>query len=127
MNPTSKYNMFENLMVWIVSAGLLAGSFFCLVSAFGCLRMKDSYARMHIATKSVAFGGAILVITCVLAQPTFANFVIGALVVGFFYMTLPIAGHFLGRTIYRRGIRPAAPFVVNEAKDLLPLHHPDKD
>ncbi len=114
-------------MVWIVSAGLLAGSFFCLVSAFGCLRMKDSYARMHIATKSVAFGGAILVITCVLAQPNLPNLLIGILVVGFFYMTLPIAGHFLGRTIYRRGIKPAVPFLVDEAKGLLPLHDPSED
>lgn len=114
--------MIENLMVYIVSLGLLSGSFFCLISALGCLRMKDSYARLHVATKSVAFGGAILVITYMLAQPSIANFIIGGMIVGFFYVTLPIAGHFLGRTIYRRGIKPTMPFVVDEAKELLPLH-----
>lgn len=114
--------MFENIMVWIVSFGLLSGSFFCLISALGCLRMRDSYARLHVATKSVAFGGAILVITYVLAQPTVTNFIIGGLIVSFFYVTLPIAGHFLGRTIYRRGIQPTVPFVVDEAKGVLPLH-----
>lgn len=114
------------MMEWIVSAGLLGGCFFCLVSAFGCFRMKDSYARMHVATKAVAFGGSILVITYVLANPTISNILIGAMVVGFFYMTLPLAGHFLGRAIYRRGIEPEVPFVVDEAEDLLPRHGPGK-
>lgn len=106
----------------LISAGMLAGSFFCLVSAFGCMRMKDSYARMHVATKAVAFGGSILVITYILSQPTLQNIVIGAMVIGFFYMTLPLAGHFLGRAIYRRGIRPQVPFVVDEAEGILPHH-----
>ena len=114
-------------MVWIVSIGLLSGSFFCLISALGCMRMKDSYARLHIATKSVAFGGAILVITYVLAQPTLTNFIIGAMIVTFFYLTLPIAGHFLGRAIYRRGIQPAVPFEVNEAKGLLRMNDRSDD
>lgn len=114
-------------MIWLVSLGLLSGSFFCLISALGCLRMKDSYARMHIATKSVAFGGAILVITYILAQPTLTNFILGGMIVTFFYMTMPIAGHFLGRTIYRRGIQPAVPFVVDEARGVLPLHDQPKD
>lgn len=115
------------IMVWIVSAGLLAGSFFCLVSAFGCMRLRDSYVRMHVATKAVAFGGAILVITYVLSDPTVSNVLIGGMVVGFFYMTLPLAGHFLGRAIYRRGIEPEMPFVVDEAADLMPRHAPEKD
>lgn len=115
------------MMEWIVSAGLLAGSFFCLVSAFGCMRMKDSYARMHVATKAVAFGGAILVITYMISNPTLSNILIGGMVVGFFYMTLPLAGHFLGRAIYRRGIEPEVPFVVDEAKGLLPRHEPEKN
>jgi multisubunit Na+/H+ antiporter MnhG subunit len=82
---------------------------------------------MHVATKSVAFGGAILVITYALAQPSLANIVIGGLTVGFFYMTLPIAGHFLGRAIYRRGIKSAVPFKVDEAEGVLPLHDPSQD
>lgn len=109
----------------LISVGLLGGTFFCLVSAFGCLRMKDSYARMHVATKAVAFGGSILVATYALAQPTLTNFVIGGLVIGFFYMTLPLAGHFLGRAIYRRGIKPQVPFVVDEAEGVLPRHKTD--
>jgi multicomponent Na+:H+ antiporter subunit G len=112
----------EHFMEILISAGLLGGTFFCLVSAFGCLRMKDSYARMHVATKAVAFGGSILVLTYILAQPTLQNVIIGGLVIGFFYMTLPIAGHFLGRAIYRRGIRPQVPFVVDEAEGVLPRH-----
>lgn len=114
--------LMERFMEILISIGMLSGSFFCLVSAFGCMRMRDSYARMHVATKAVAFGGAILVITYILSQPTLQNMVIGGLAIGFFYMTLPIAGHFLGRAIYRRGIKPQVPFVVDEAEGVLPRH-----
>ncbi len=89
-------------MVWLISFILLAGSSFCLLSALGCLRMRDSYARMHVATKAVAFGGALLVIAQMLAQPTSTNILFGILIIGFFYMTLPLAAHMLGRVIYRR-------------------------
>lgn len=103
----------------VLSIVLLAGSFFCLLSAFGCLRMKDSYARMHVATKSVAFGGAILVLCQMLARPGLTTFVFGILIILFFYMTLPLASHLLGRVIYRKGILPAKPFVVDEGRGIL--------
>lgn len=119
--------LMELFMEILISAGMLGGSFFCLVSAFGCMRMNDSYTRMHVATKAVAFGVSILVITYILAQPSLNNLLIGGLVVGFFYMTLPLAGHFLGRAIYRGGIKPQVPFVIDEAKDALPRHKPDGD
>ena len=88
---------------WLLSAGLVAGCFFCLLSAIGCLRAKDTYARIHVATKAVAFGGAILVICQMLANPAPTTLVFGVLVIGLFYMTLPLAGHVLGRTVHRRG------------------------
>jgi len=107
-------------MTWLLSIILIAGSFFCLLSALGCLRMKDSYARMHVATKAVAFGGALLVLCQMLASPTLTNLVFGVLIIGFFYMTLPLAAHMLGRVLYRRGIQPAKPFVVDEAAGRIP-------
>ncbi|MGD7652613.1 MAG: cation:proton antiporter [Verrucomicrobiales bacterium] len=106
----------------VISILLLGGSFFCLLSAVGFLRMRDTYARMHVATKSVAFGGAMLVLSHVVARPDAVTLLFGALIIGFFYMTLPLAGHVLGRTIYRRGILPAKPFVVNEAGSMLDPH-----
>ena len=106
-------------MELLLSLGLLAGSFFCLLSAFGCLRMKDSYARMHVATKSVAFGGAILVICQMIAQPTPTTLIFGILIIGFFYMTLPLASHLLGRVIYRTGISPARPIIVDEGREIV--------
>lgn len=103
----------------LLSIALTVGSFFCLLSAFGCLRMKDCYARMHVATKSVAFGGAILVISQMLARPDLTTLVFGTLIILFFYMTLPLASHLLGRVIYRRGLVPAKPFVVDEWRGVL--------
>ena len=102
----------------IASILVLAGSFFCLLSAVGCLRMKDSYARLHVATKSVAFGGAMLVIGNCIARPEPASFLFGALIIGFFYITLPLAGHALGRTIHRQGLPPSKPFVIDESGEM---------
>ena len=107
------------MMIWLISFLMLAGSFFCLLSAIGVLRMKDSFARMHVATKAVAFGGALLVICQMIATPNLTNLVFGFIIIGFFYMTLPLAAHMLGRVIYRQGITPAKPFVVDEAKGKL--------
>ena len=90
----------------LASILLLAGCFFCLLSAVGCLRMKDTYARMHVATKAVAFGGTMIVVSHAMIHPQPASFIFGMLIIGFFYMTLPLAGHVLGRTTYRRGIEP---------------------
>ena len=107
-------------MTLLLSIIMLAGSLFCLLSAFGCLRMKDSYARMHVATKAVAFGGALLTLCQMLASPSLTNLVFGVLVIGFFYMTLPLAAHMLGRVLYGRGIQPAKPFVIDESEGRIP-------
>lgn len=107
-------------MIWLLSIIMIAGSLFCLLSALGCLRMKDSYARMHVATKAVAFGGALLTLCQMLASPTLTNLLFGVLIIGFFYMTLPLAAHMLGRVLYRRGIPPAKPFVIDEAAGRIP-------
>lgn len=106
--------------VWLISAAVLVGCFFCMLSAFGCMRMRDAYTRMHVATKSVAFGGAILVICQMLANPDLTVLVFGALILVFLYMTLPLAAHLLGRVIYRSGIRPLKPFVIDEAVGRIP-------
>ncbi|MBT8038098.1 MAG: monovalent cation/H(+) antiporter subunit G [Verrucomicrobiae bacterium] len=107
-------------MTWLISIIMIAGSFFCLLSALGCLRMKDSYARMHVATKAVAFGGALLTLCQIIAAPTTTNLVFGILIIGFFYMTLPLAAHMLGRVLYGRGIQPAKPFVTDESDGRIP-------
>ncbi len=107
-------------MALLLSIIMLAGSLFCLLSALGCLRMKDSYARMHVATKAVAFGGALLTLCQMLASPSLTNLVFGVLVIGFFYMTLPLAAHMLGRVLYGRGIQPAKPFVIDESEGRIP-------
>jgi multicomponent Na+:H+ antiporter subunit G len=107
------------MTILLASILVLGGSFFCLLSAIGCLTMKDTYARMHVATKAVAFGGAMIVLSHSVMRPEFESFLFGALVIGFFYITLPIAAHALGRTIYRRGTKPSKPFVVDESGDIL--------
>ncbi len=103
----------------IASILVLGGCFFCLLSAVGCLTMKDTYARMHVATKAVAFGDAMIVLAYCVIRPAFDTFLFGALVIVFFYITLPIAAHALGRTIYRRGTQPSKPFVVDESGEIL--------
>jgi multicomponent Na+:H+ antiporter subunit G len=107
------------MLTILASIFVLFGSFFCLLSAIGCLRMSDTFARMHVATKAVAFGGTMLVLGNFLARPDMASLLFGILIIGFFYTTLPLAGHVLGRTIYRSATPPAKPFVVDEGEPML--------
>jgi multicomponent Na+:H+ antiporter subunit G len=84
-------------MIWLISFLLLSGAAFTLVAALGILRMPDVYCRMHAATKAGAFGVSLLVFALILASPTIRVLLQGGLLIGFFYMTAPVAAQMLGR------------------------------
>lgn len=84
-------------MMIIASALLLLGSLFALIAAVGVVRMPDIYCRMHAATKAGAFGVSLILLALCVALPTLRVFVQSLLIVGFFYLTAPVAAHLIGR------------------------------
>lgn len=94
-------------LAWSVAAGvlLITGALFMLVAALGMLRMPDLMLRLQAGTKASTLG-----IACT-ALGTAAHFrdaettITAGLVIAFFLLTAPVAGHIIGRAAYLTGIR----------------------
>ena len=81
----------------IASILLLTGALFALVAAIGIVRMPDIYCRMHAATKAGAFGVSLILLALCVALPTLRVCIQSILIIGFFYLTAPVAAHLIGR------------------------------
>lgn len=103
-----------SLREWVVVAFVFLGTFFMLVAAVGLNRMPDLYTRMHGAAKSTTLG-----ITAIMVAAAVYFFSSGAvtraiLVVGFFFLTAPVATHVLARAAYFRRVPRWEGTVVDE-------------
>lgn len=97
-------------MAWIVDglswAFIAAGGFFCIVGAFGIVRMPDLYTRMHASGVVDPFGVSLILIG--LAFQAGFTLVTAKLVVIVLLLlfTSPVACHALGRAAFHRGLEP---------------------
>ena len=96
------------MLTVLISILSLLGAAFFLIAALGVLRFPDLLMRMHAATKAGAFGGALMLAAAALCFGTPGVFIKCLLILVFFYLTAPVAGHMLGRAGYRSGV-PLAP------------------
>jgi len=88
----------------IINALVLVGSGFVFVAALGVWRLPDFYTRIHAATKAGAFGGGLLALAAGCTFMTGVAWVQAFMIVVFFYITTPVAGHLLGRAAYLRKV-----------------------
>jgi multicomponent Na+:H+ antiporter subunit G len=97
-------------MAWVVDGVswifIAAGGFFCIVGAFGIIRMPDFYTRLHASGVIDPFGVS-LVLIGLMFQAGFtlvmAKLVVIVLLLLF---TSPVACHALGRAALHRGLQP---------------------
>jgi multicomponent Na+:H+ antiporter subunit G len=97
-----------DLLSW---AAILAGGFFCVVGAFGLLRMPDMYTRMHASGVIDPFGVSLILLGLMLqAGFTLVTAKLAVLLLLLLF-TSPVACHALGRAALHRGLKPrlAAP------------------
>ncbi|MCQ4265220.1 potassium:proton antiporter [Stutzerimonas stutzeri] len=84
---------------------MLAGVVFLFAAIFGLLRFADPLQRIHATTKSGTVGAGLILVGVMIhmgdGQATF----IGTATVIFLMLTIPIAGHLLGRAAYVSGAR----------------------
>lgn len=84
---------------------MLAGVAFLFAAIFGLLRFADPLQRIHATTKSGTVGAGLILVGVMFhmgdGQATF----IGTATVIFLMLTIPIAGHLLGRAAYISGAR----------------------
>jgi len=88
---------------WIL---IVAGGFFCVVGAFGLIRMPDVYTRMH-ATGVIDPFGVCLIFAGLMIQAGF-TLVTAKLVflVVLLLFTSPVACHALAKAALHRGLKP---------------------
>ena len=86
----------------LASVFLLIGGLFALVAALGVFRFPDFYSRIHAATKASTFGIGFAGLAAALALDTFSAWVKAGMTIAFFFITLPVAAHLLGRSVKSR-------------------------
>lgn len=98
----------------ITAVFLLIGSIFMFLAALGIFRMPDLFSRMQTATKAATLGaGAMLAAVGVHFgdTPTVSRVI---LIVGFVFLTAPVAAHVIARAAYSTGVKLWGGTVVDE-------------
>ncbi|AHB47640.1 sodium:proton antiporter [Hyphomicrobium nitrativorans NL23] len=92
------------MTAWIGAFFLVLGATVCLVAAIGVLRFPDFFMRMHAATKAGVAGAGLVLIGIGFAMPSFEIALKIVLANLFLLLTVPVAGHLLGRAGYIAGV-----------------------
>ena len=92
-------------MIGFIAAGLsILGAAWILVAAIGLLRLPDIYTRIHACTKPATLGVSLLVGALALESGDPGIAARAVLIVLFFLLTAPVAGHRLSRAAYLAGV-----------------------
>jgi multicomponent Na+:H+ antiporter subunit G len=81
----------------------LVGVVFLFAAAVGLIRFSDPLQRMHAATKAGTLGAGFVVLGVVLQLQRWDVALTGLAAVIFLLLTIPVAGHLLGRAAYVSG------------------------
>lgn len=96
---------------------LLTGAVFMFLAALGIFRMPDLLSRMQTATKAATLGaGAMLAAVAVYFgdTPTVARVM---LIIGFVFLTAPVAAHVIARAAYSTGVALWSGTVIDELEE----------
>lgn len=85
---------------WVSAVLALLGGFFIFVAGLGVWRFKDIYMRMHAATKAGSLGLGFLLAAIAFQLPTPFVVIKSLLIIGFIFLTAPIAAHMISRASY---------------------------
>ncbi|QEF99272.1 Na(+)/H(+) antiporter subunit G [Stieleria maiorica] len=81
---------------------LITGTCFALLAAVAVVRMPDLYTRMHGATKSATLGVGCTVLSAAVGLANMETTTVAILIIGFLFVTSPVAAHMIGRAAYRQ-------------------------
>lgn len=81
----------------------IVGVGFLIVAAVGVVRFTDAFQRMHAATKAGTLGAGLVVVGTIISHGSADAAMMGTLTIAFLLMTVPVAGHMLGRASYISG------------------------
>jgi multicomponent Na+:H+ antiporter subunit G len=96
-------NLILDVLSW---AFIVAGAFFCIVGAFGLIRMPDFYTRLHASGVIDPFGVSLILIGLMVQAGLTLVTVKLVFLVLLLLFTSPVACHALGRAALHRGLKP---------------------
>lgn len=85
-----------------------------LVAGLGIVRMPDLPTRMHASSKAGTLGAALVLIAVGVEFMDLAVAVRAILIVGFLFLTAPVASHVIARAAYRTGVPLSDETVIDE-------------
>jgi multicomponent Na+:H+ antiporter subunit G len=93
--------LIREVAVW---AFLVAGSLFCIIGAFGVIRMPDFYTRTHAASVTDTLGATLILVgLAIYSGPNLVTVkLIFVLII--LYISSPTAGHALVKAAYSKGL-----------------------
>lgn len=94
---------------------LITGTTFALLASIAIVRMPDLYTRMHGATKSATLGVGFTILATAIRFSDMETATVAILVIGFLFLTAPVAAHMIGRVAYRQQIPKWSGTVVDES------------
>lgn len=103
---------------WISAVLLISGALFCVIGAWGMVRLPDTLSRLQAATKPQTLGLLLILAgTAVRLEPHFA---VGLVLAGLFQViTAPALSQLLGRAAYRTGAVDRSMLAVDELAERL--------
>jgi len=94
--------MILEILALILKVGGVA---FVVLAALGVLRFADPLQRMHASTKAGTVGAGLVIAGVIVEMRTPDVTLVGLATILFLLLTIPIAGHLLGRATYVSGAR----------------------
>ncbi len=99
---------------FLADALVVLGLAVMTVGVYGLIRLPDTYARLHAASKIVSFGViSLLLASTAMGDPAFVFRV--ALISAFLLVTTPVSAHVVARAAYLRGERMAGRQTIDES------------
>ena len=89
---------------WIAAALMLGGASFMFLAALGVARFPHIFMRMQAAAKAGTLGVGLLLAAVAVYFGELRVTTASLLVIGFFYMTAPVAAHMIARAAYFTGV-----------------------
>jgi multicomponent Na+:H+ antiporter subunit G len=105
------------VLPYLADALVVVGLVVMTVGVYGLIRLPDTYARLHAASKIVSLGVvSLLLASTATGDPAFVFRV--ALISAFLVVTTPVSAHVVARAAYLRGERMEGRQTIDESGKL---------
>ena len=99
------------------------GASFVILAAVGVMRMPDIFTRLHASSKAATLGAAFLAVALALHFRSAEVAIRAVVLIGFLFLTAPIAAHLLVRAGYLTGVPLSDETVLDEAREHFEHEH----